>query len=268
MLGKKRRNLLMCGVVLWSLVTLPVFAQMSNSVQLNAAAPGKDGGMIGIAVVSMPQYQGSSGRWNLAVPVIDYQWSSGWFAGVSSGIGYNFSESPNAEYGVRLTANLGRREKRAKLLRGMGDIKESAEVGAFFNYRLTPNLGINHTVSYGAGYQHRGALFHLEASFSEVIDSRMRAGASVGASYANAHYMQDFFGVTSAQSSRTSMAPYLVGAGLKDTYVSGFISYMLSDRTALSLSVSSERLASGAKASPLSKNVRSSSMIAALTYHF
>jgi len=254
--------------LLCSVLAAPASAQMSNSVQLNSAAPGQDGGLAGVAVISTPQYQGSDETWKLAVPVIDYQWASGWFAGVSNGVGYNFSNRPMFDYGVRLIGNLGRREKRAKILRGMGDIKESAEVSAFFNYKPLPQIAINHSVSYGAGDDHRGMLFNLEASFSKTIGSRLRAGTSLGASYANDNYMQSFFGVTRAQAQRTLLPQYQAKAGLRNMYVSGFVSYMVTDRTALSLLVTSDRLTGDAKASPLTKKPRSSSVVGAVTYHF
>jgi len=268
MLRQTRTLFLFSATVLCSTASSCAFAQMPNTVQLNAAAPGKDGGLTGIALISTPQYQGSIENWKLAVPIIDYQWANGWFAGVSNGVGYNFSGDPSFDYGVRLTGNLGRREKRAKILRGMGDIKESAEVSAFFNFKITPNIGFSHSLSYGSGYDHRGMLFNLEANFSKTIGSRMRAGASLGASYANDHYMQDFFGVTAIQSQRSHLPQYSAKAGLRNTYVSAFVAYMVTDRTALSLVVNSDRLASDAKSSPLTKNVRSSSIVGAVTYHF
>jgi outer membrane protein len=256
------------ATILFGALATPAAAQISNTVQLDSAAPGKDGGLAGIALISTPQYQGSNETWKLAVPVIDYQWANGWFAGVSNGVGYNFSSEPMLDYGVRLTGNLGRREKRAKILRGMGDIKESAEISSFFNFKFTPNMGVNHSISYGAGNDHRGMLFNIEASFSNTMGSKLRAGGSLGASYANDNYMQSFFGVTQAQAQRAHLAQYTAKAGLRNTYVSGFVSYMVTDRTALSLVVASDRLAGDAKSSPLTKNLRSSSVVGAVTYHF
>jgi outer membrane scaffolding protein for murein synthesis (MipA/OmpV family) len=65
--------------------------------------------------------------------------------------------------------------------------------------------------------------------------------------------MQSFFGISQAQAARSSHKIYTPKAGLKNTYVSAFVSYMINDRTSLSLIVNSDRLAGDAKLSPLSK---------------
>ena len=116
------------------------FAQAFDAVRLYGAAPGTDAGTAGAAIVATYEYQGSDERSTLLLPVLDYQWANGWFAGVANGIGFNFSASPQFQYGLRLTADKGRKESSASALRGMGDIDAAAEGSAFFNYSLPQGL--------------------------------------------------------------------------------------------------------------------------------
>lgn len=53
------------------------FAQAFDSVRLFGAAPGKDGGRAGLAVIAGQEYQGSDERRTMAVPLIDYHWANG-----------------------------------------------------------------------------------------------------------------------------------------------------------------------------------------------
>jgi len=255
------------GIAIYMLCT-QASAQIFSTVQLNAAPPGQSGGMLGVAAISTPEYQGSSKNRKLLVPVVDYQWANGWFAGGSNGLGYNFSDDPVINFGVRMTGDIGRKEKRAKLLLGLGDIDARPEVGAFFTFNPDANTFFGSSVRYGAGNDKKGMLFDLSAGFTEVWNKNLRAGASLGASYANDNYMQSFFGINPTQASRASHKIYTPKAGLRNTYVSAFVSYMIDDRTSLNLIVTSDRLAGDTKSSPLSEKTRTSSVVGAFTYHF
>ena len=243
-------------------------AQMFSSVQLHAAPPGRDGGLTGIAVLTMPQYQGAKETRKLIVPVLDYQWANGWFAGASNGIGYNFSKDASIDFGARLTADIGRKESRSKVLQGMGEVKEKAELGAFFNVNPNQNISLTSSARYGSGGDSKGLVVDLGISFVEMPNANLRVGGGVGVSVANANYMQSFLGVTKLQAQTSQYAEFKPKAGLRDTHVTAFVSYMLNPRTSLTLLVSSDRLAGDAKLSPLSKSIRSNSGVLALSYHF
>ena len=88
-----------------ALATPCAFAQAFDAVRLYGAAPGKDGGTAAAAVIAAYEYQGSDKRRTLVLPVLDYQWANGWFSGSTNGVGYNFSKSPQLQYGLRLTGD-------------------------------------------------------------------------------------------------------------------------------------------------------------------
>ena len=207
-------------------------------------------------------------RRTLVLPVLDYQWANGWFVGVTNGIGYNFSDSPQMQYGLRLTADLGRKESRASALRGMGDIDPAAEGGAFFNYSLPQGLFLTSSIRYGAGASKKGLVVDLGAGYSTAIAQKWHVSAGTGITLANAHYMQSYFGVTGAQSAASGYAAYTAGSGARDVRAKVALTYSIDQRTSVTAALSASSLLGDAKNSPLTRKRTSESGLVAITYAF
>ena len=244
------------------------FAQAFDAVRLHSAAPGKDGGSVGAAVIASHPYQGSDKRRTLVLPVLDYQWANGWFAGVTNGIGYNFSDSPQLQYGLRLTADLGRKESRASALRGMGDVDPAAEGGAFFNYSPAEGLFLTSSVRHGAGADNKGLVVDLGAGYSTEVAPKWHLGAGTGITLANARYMQSFFGVSASQSAASGYAVYAAGSGARDVRANLALTYSIDPRTAVTTVFSASSLLGDAKDSPLTRKRTSETGVLAITYAF
>ena len=248
--------------------TPAAFGQAFDVVRNFGAAPGEDGRWVGLAFIAGREYQGSNEARNLLVPQLEYQWSNGWFAGTSNGIGYNFSKDRGVDYGLRLPATFGRGGSRSPALNGMGDIDASPEIGAFFNYPVGRDFVLTSSLRYGAGNDHDGALLLLGGTYSTTIAPNWRVGAGVSANWANAAYMQSYFGVTSAQSATSGYAPYSPGAGLRDVRASLSVTYLMSPRLVVTGGISYDMLQGGAKDSPLTVQPNWFSGVVAVTYGF
>ena len=253
-----------CG----ALASLHVHAQAFDAVRLYGAAPGKDGGLVGAAVLAGAEYQGSDERRTLAVPVLDYQWANGWFAGVTNGIGYNFADSQRMQYGLRVTADFGRKESRASALRGMGDVDARAEFGGFFNYALSPEVSFTSSLRYGAGNDRKGLIVDLGGDYSIEMGAHWRVGLGAGISLANAEYLQSFFGVTAAQAAASGYRAHAPGAGVRDGRVSLSLTYMASPRVSVTAGVTASALLGDAADSPLVRKKTSVQGLLAATYAF
>lgn len=81
---------------------------------------------LGVGLLNSTRYIGSNARHYRAMPTISAQWKNGWFAGFPRGIGYNFYDTPRREYGLRLTADMGRKQNASIALNGLGDIATGA----------------------------------------------------------------------------------------------------------------------------------------------
>jgi MipA family protein len=244
------------------------FAQGFDTVRLTSAAHGMDGGTVGAAVFSTDEYHGSDKRRTLALPVLDYQWADGWFAGVTNGVGYNFSNSPGYQYGLRLTLDKGRKEHRASSLRGMGDVDAAFEGGAFFNYSLHQGLVLNSSLRYGAGDRRKGLVVDLGVAYSTEIAHQWYLSTGAGVTLVNAYFMQSFFGVTSTQSAASVYPIYTPGSGARDLRANLALTYSINENMSVTAAVSASSLLADAKASPLTRKRISESGVVAVWHAF
>ncbi len=244
------------------------FAQAFDVVRLYGASRPDDGGTVGAAIIAGRKYQGSDERRTSLVPLLDYQWKNGWFAGTTNGVGYDFSKRPEMNYGVRLTADLGRNESRSTALRGLGNVDARPEIGVFYNYSLSPSLALTSSLRYGSGNDRNGLVVDVGAAYSMVLAPQWRLGLGVSATVANANYMQSYFGVTLAQSARSGYAPFTAGAGLRDVRASAALTYSVNPRVAITTVLSASSLQGDAKDSPITRKRSTATGIVGVSYAF
>ncbi|MFY7866080.1 MipA/OmpV family protein [Roseateles sp.] len=254
------------GLLLAGACAATAHAQGFDAVRLYGAKIAEDGATIGIGAVYAPKYMGAKDYHVQGFPLIDYRWANGFFAGSGNGIGYNFAKSGPATYGLRLTADLGRKESLDARLRGMGDVDIRPEAGAFFNYALAEGLEATHSLRYGSGQAKKGLVADFGISYTRPVAPRFLLGVGVGASVVNAEHMQSYFGVNTQQSQKSGWAFYSPKAGLRDARINLLLSYALSERSGFSLGVSANQLGSEAKASPLTQKSRSLSAFGGFSY--
>jgi MipA family protein len=250
------------------LTSPPASAQAFDVVRLYGASSDSDKGMIGAAVIAGRQYQGSDERRTLVLPVFDYQWTSGWFAGTSNGLGYDFSRRPDMNYGVRVTADLGRKESRSSALRGMGDVDVRPEIGAFYNYAVSREFALTSSLRYGAGNERNGMLVDLGAAYAFALTPQWRLGVGVAATYANAQYLQSYFGVTPSQAARSAYSAYTPSAGVRDVRANAALTYSWNPQWSVTTALSASALQGDAKSSPLTRQSSSVTGVVGVAYRF
>ncbi len=167
---------------------------------------------LGAGAAFVPRYEGSATRRVRAVPVFESR-KGRFFAGVSEGIGYDLSEDPRFHFGPRIGLVPYRRQDADVRLNGTGDINWGAEAGGFFDATFAPWYAASR---FGAGQ--RGARLELDGGLERNIgrSDRIRAGLEVN--WANARYMQTYFGITPAQSAASGgvLTPYTASAGIRN----------------------------------------------------
>lgn len=251
-----------------SMVASTASAQAFDAVRLYGAARDTDGGAVGLAAIAARRYQGSDERRYMVVPLLDYQWRNGWFAGTSNGIGFNFSSRQEVSYGLRATADLGRKEHRSAALAGLGDIDPRPELGGFFNYGIGRDIVLTSSLRYGAGNDRNGLLLDLGAVYSISLAPQWRLGLGVAGTYANAEYTQTYFGVDAAQAGRSGYAPYSPEAGVRDVRANVALSYQLSPKVIFTGALSAVSLQGDAKRSPLVRDRSTVNAIVGVSYAF
>lgn len=244
------------------------WAQAFDAARIYGAVPDRDGGVMGVAVAAGPKFMGSQETRAMALPVLDYQWSNGFFAGTGNGLGINFSNHAPLAYGVRLTVDTGRDEDLSPALRGMGDVDIRPEAGAFLNFNLSPSFVLTSSLRYGSGNDRKGLQLDLGAAYNMALAAQWRLGIGGALTLANAEYMQSYFGVSAAQSASSGWAAYKPAAGVRDVRANLSLTYVIDRRMSLTGAVSARALQGDAKKSPLSQKDNSVSGVLALGYLF
>jgi MipA family protein len=244
------------------------FAQAFDAVRLYGAPAGSGEGTVGAAVISGYRYTGSDERRTALFPAIDYRWANGWFVGTTNGIGYKFDSAPGMQYGVRLTADLGRSESRSAALAGLGDINARPEIGGFFNLYLSREFFLTSSLRYGAGNDRKGLLVDLGAGYAMQLSPQWRAAAGVAATLANREYMQGYFGISDAQAQTSAYAPYQAGAGVRDLRANASLNYFITADWTLTGVISVGALQGDAKRSPIVRQAHPVSGVMAVSYRF
>ena len=243
-------------------------AQAFDAVRLYGD-PGPNGqATVGIAAVLGYRYMGSDERRGAVLPALEYRWANGWFVGTTNGVGYKFSSEPNIQYGVRLTADLGRRENRSAVLAGMGDIKARPEIGGFFNFHFSRDFNLTSSLRYGSGNDSRGAQLDLGAAYSVQLAPQWRTTVGVSTTLVNGSYMQSHFGVTPAQALTSQNPAYEAGAGVRDVRVNASVTHFINAEWSLTGGVSASSLQGDAKNSPIVRERTPITGLLALGYRF
>ena len=243
-------------------------AQAFDAVRIFGPVEGDGAGTVGAVVIAAPRYMGSDERGWLAVPSIDYRWKNGWFAGLSNGIGYLFPSRPDMQYGLRVTADLGRKASRSDALAGMGNIHPRAEAGAFFNYFPTREIFLTSSLRYGAGNDWNGLQIDLGAGVTTALAPQWRGTIGVATTYVNGAYMQAYFGVTPEQSASSGYAVYTPGAGIRDVRLNASLVYAIDARWSITGALTVSSLQSDTRDSPIVFEPTGVSGIVALSYGF
>jgi outer membrane protein len=243
-------------------------AQAFDVVRLYGGSPRLDGGLAGLGVIIDREYPGSDERRTRPLPLVDYLWRNGWFAGTSNGIGYNFSSRSTLDAGLRVTFDFGREESSSARLRGLGDIDPAAEIGAFVNVMPLPGFALTSSVRYGAGYDNKGLIADFGAVYSLQPVAGWRIGLGIAGSVVNDEYMQDYFGITAAQAARSGYAPYTPKGGLRDLRSNLSVTHTLTPRWSVTAAASVSRLLGDAADSPLSIKDTSVNGVVAVSYAF
>lgn len=227
-----------------------------------------EGGTVGAAVLVGPRYSGSDETRVRMLPSIDYQWQNGWFAGALNGIGYNASKQADKAYGVRVTADFGRKAHRSEALRGLGDIDPRPEWSAFFNVTPMRGLTLSSSLRYGSGNDRDGLLVDLGAGWSVTLNPSLRLGANLATTWANAAYMQSYYGIDAAQSLRSGYASFKPDSGLRDVRLGTSLVYRVSPTWVLTGSLTHTTLLGDARRSPIVRDEGSLSTVLAVGYSF
>jgi MipA family protein len=235
----------------------------------NLLPPGvSQGGVVGLGLRAGREYTGSDERRTSVLPGIDYQWQNGFFAGFQNGIGFNASRQRGMDYGLRLTADFGRDESSSPVLRGLGDIDARPELGAFFNFSPAAGIALNSSLRYGSGNERDGLLLDVGASWRVPLSQSLIFNTGVAATWANASYTQEYFGINRAQSQRSGYGINLPDAGIRDVRLGAALTYLITPSWSLTGAISHSELQGDARRSVIVREKGATTGLVVVGYRF
>lgn len=231
-----------------------------------SAQPAEAGGewhfIAGGVAASVPRYEGANSTRGVVFPLFDASYGN-FFAGDLRGIGYQFVKERNLQFGARLGGAPGRRESADDRLAGTGDLQRSGELGLFLNTRND----IGYFKLKAAGGK-RGSHAELGAGldFRPAQRDILRVGANVG--WANAEYMQTYFGIDAAQAASSGLPAYQAAGGLHNYTLLTSWTHVFDRHWLGSVALSQRRVAGSARNSPLVQSDSSGSVSCVALYLF
>ncbi len=228
-------------------------AQSFDAVRLFSPPKGNGSGSVGLMVLAGREYMGSDERRSLVLPALNYRWKNGWFAGTGNGVGYLFNSAPYLQYGLRLTADLGRRSERSNWLKGLENIKPRPELGGFFNLFLSREIFFTSSLRMGSGAQHRGLVLDFGANYAAMVSPQWRLGFGLSTTWVNRSYMQSYFEVPQVQA-RLDRPAFEASAGVRDVRLSTSLSYLVNDNWMAMAGLSAVSLQGDAHRSSLTRD--------------
>lgn len=221
---------------------------------------------LGGGVSYAPRYEGAAGDRLRMMPLVEASYKDGhFFMSLLRGIGYDFSETREMQYGVRLSPGHSRRESADPHLYGMGNIGFVPEAGLFFNRRFAPWY-VSSGISSGTHGTHvelgGGVGFPLSAS------DRLRMGVNLN--WGDSKYNQTYFGVSDAQAAASGnvLTTYNASAGIKDYALTSNWLHNYNKDWFSTAGLSYKWLAGSAKQSPLTQRSSAGSANFLVGYRF
>lgn len=221
---------------------------------------------LGGGISYAPRYEGAAHDRLRFMPLLEVSYSNGkFFISPLRGVGYNFSDAKETQYGVRLMPGRSRRQNADPHLNGMGDIGFTPEAGLFFNQRFAPWY-VSGGISSGSHGTHAelggGTGFPLSAA------DRLRLGINLN--WGDARHNQTYFGVTTAQAvaSGNVLMAYTAGAGIKDYALTANWVHNYDKAWFSSAGLSYKWLTGPARHSPLTQRNAAGSLNFLLGYRF
>jgi outer membrane scaffolding protein for murein synthesis (MipA/OmpV family) len=264
--------------------------------QTPATNPMPDGSRdmyVGLGAVSAPRYEGADSRKVSALPVLQVEWSNGFFiSGMSAGM--HLSASPSVEFGPLVALQLRRAEtgsgrgvdgvgvaspgymlgvreekQSGAPLAGMDVIDTRLLGGAFFNYYVAPQWRLTSSVLYGAGNERNGGLLDLGAQrLASPLGQHQTLSLSAGVTLANRNYNQAFFGINPDEALRSGRTAYAAGGGLKDAHIGARWNWTFTPSWMLTTNLQATRLLGSARNSPLVERPTNLTVSTAIAYRF
>jgi outer membrane protein len=215
-----------------------------------------------------PRYEGSQSYESQPLPYVSLNYQDLLIINPYQGMVFNYWHHENITLGVGLDYNYGREESDNIKFQGLGNIDDAMQLKLTGKYQYL-DFNTEMTVAKDIIDGHDGYTVTPEFNYSHTIpDYYAFIKLGVKANYANSGYMQSYFGVSPAQASRSSYAPYYARPGWKDITLNAFAMRYLAKQWSVNGNIGYKFLLGDAATSPLVEDRNQYYFITFVAYHF
>ncbi len=218
---------------------------------------------VGAGAIFAPEYMGSDDMELSPVPVIDIEWRDRLFLSTRKGLGgYIVNEDAAARplfgvfdsynFGGSVRYAFGRDEDDNSRLNGLGDIDDTAELGLFGELGIGP-VSFSAEVYGDVGDGHDGVHGELAAAYGMPINQKWIVSAGPVVKFGSDDFTQSFFGVDSAQASRSAFDRYDADGGFYSVGVEAMSRYAFTENWSVTGTAGYSRLVGDAADSPITE---------------
>ena len=207
---------------------------------------------LGVAMVVMPEFEGSEKYQFAALPVIEYDQGLFFFSAIN-GAGLRIVDRPSFQMGPLVKYRYGRDQDDSDDLKGMGDVKGGAEAGLFANWQIFDQLGLKTELMHGLGTA-KGFTADLGLNYHTPLTENLDLNLALEGRYADSDYNEEYFGVSERQSRKSGYKAYNPGGGIKHVATQASLSYGLTESLKFGVFGEYKRLTGPAADSPLVKH--------------
>lgn len=205
---------------------------------------------LGAGIGMVPSYRGADDFRLRVVPLVDIRYKDR-LRLTHNRLTYDAVKKGYWSLGPLLRYKTGRRERRSEILKGLGDIKPTAELGVFAKYR-TDRMLFNMEYRHALGAQQGST---VRASFGHAIfkSGNLAMAAIIRGKWLSGQAMQTNFGITEAQAatSEAGLAVFEPRAGISEASVSLLARYQVAEKYRLLGLVGFGRMLGDAAKNPL-----------------
>ncbi len=280
---------LLLSVVCLTAVSNPATAQ-TNSTASGKKDDGPWSVSLGLFVSSSPDYEGGKKRVTSVSPDFDLSYRTKDFGtfGVGSksrGASWTIIDKEEYSFGIAISGDGGRTDKKdgsafqpgSKRLRGLGEIKSSAEIGVFghivagvpISLQIMKGLGDGKADSKDFSIKgHGGTRAELGVEIPLPLTESLTLSLSPSVSWADNKYTQTYFGVTSAQAIRSNFKQYNAKGGVKSVNFGVGLNYQINKNWSANAGLNFSQLQGNAAKSPIVEKKGQSSAAIGVGYTF
>lgn len=241
--------------LLAALPALALGAMLPTAGRAQTPAPGQWDVRLGAGLAFTPAYPGSESTMATPLPLVDIAYRANLplldtiFLSTREGLGFVAYRAGGFQVGAAVNYAPGRDQDDNARLRGMGDI-EDAGVASLFARQDFGVLGLGLRASRYLGLQD-GSTVEASATLRQHFTPQLMMAARIDATWADGDYMQQWFGVSSAQAARSAYGAYKASAGFRSASVSLSGVYSVTQHWSVNGTIGVGRLFGDAADSPI-----------------